>query len=47
LFNDLDAVFVVTIKEFVGDLSGRILISQFKRFRTKPLDVYNGYQAVR
>ena len=44
--DDLEPGFVVTVQKLIGDLSGRRLVRQLKRFRAKPLHADHRDEAV-
>ena len=45
-FDDLEPRFVVTVQKLIGDLSGRCLVRQLKRFGAEPLHADNRDEAV-
>jgi len=47
LFDDREALLVVSVEQLVADLACRVLVSQFEGFRAKLLRVDHADQAVR
>ena len=46
LLDQFKALFIVAVKQLVGNLACRVLVSELQRFRAKPLHADHGYQRI-